>query len=53
MRASTAWPLNVPPPALAAAESLRHQDLPADEIEAGHQFGDGMLHLKARIDFEE
>ena len=32
---------------------LGHQDLPADEIEASDQFGDGMLHLESRVDFEE
>ncbi len=33
--------------------ALRNQDLRADEVEAGNDFGDGMLHLNARVHFDE
>ena len=32
---------------------LRDQNLAAHQIDAGHHFGDGVLHLNARIDFDE
>ena len=32
---------------------LRDQNLRADDVDAGDHFGDGVLHLNARIDFDE
>ncbi len=34
-------------------EALRHLDLAADEVDAGDHFGDGVLHLDARVDLDE
>ena len=34
-------------------EALRHLDLAAHQVDAGDHFGDGVLHLDARVDFDE
>ncbi len=33
--------------------ALRDEDLCLDQVDAGHHFGDGMLHLNARVDLDE
>jgi hypothetical protein len=54
MRHSTAWPLEFDV-ALAEPElfARRDADLGLDDVDAGDQFGDRMLHLDARVHFDE
>src|SRR6185369_13722055 len=34
-------------------QTLRNLNLAAHQVDAGHHFGDGVLHLYARVDFDE
>ena len=34
-------------------QPLRHLDLAADQVDPGHHFGDGVLHLNTRVDLDE
>ena len=55
MRHSMAWPRSSigPRQDLAQRLALRDADLALDDIDAGDEFGDRVLHLHARVDLDE
>ena len=55
MRHSMAWPRNSTGPGRISAQrlALRDADLALDDIDAGDELGDRMLHLHARVHLDE